>query len=66
MFKILLDNIENDRELEIELPIVPRIGDWIELNNEDEFTDGEIFMNVSRVIISPTSDIIKVTVDYND
>jgi hypothetical protein len=66
MFTILLDNKENDKTLTIKLPIVPRKGDWIRLDYEDEFTDGETLMTVDRVILDPTSDIIKVVVDTSD
>jgi hypothetical protein len=66
MFTILLDNKENDKTLTIKLPIVPRKGDWIKLDYEDEFTDGETLMTVDRVILDPTSDIIKVLVDTSD
>jgi hypothetical protein len=66
MFTILLDNKENDKTLTIKLPIVPRKGDWIRVDYEDEFTDGETLMTVDRVILDPTSDIIKVVVDASD
>jgi hypothetical protein len=66
MFTILLDNKENDKTLTIKLPIVPRKGDWIRLDYKDEFTDGETLMTVDRVILDPTSDIIKVVVDTSD
>jgi len=63
MFTILLDNAENEKTLTIKLPIVPRKGDWIRLDYEDEFTDGDTFMTVDRVILDPTSDIITVVID---
>jgi hypothetical protein len=66
MFTILLDNKENDKTLTIKLPIVPRKGDWIRLDYEDGFTDGENLMTVDRVILDPTSDIITVVVDTSD
>jgi hypothetical protein len=66
MFTILLDNKENDKTLTIKLPIVPRKGDWIRLDHEDEFTDGETLMTVYKVILDPTSDVIKVVVDTSD
>ena len=66
MFTILLDNKENNKTLTINLPIVPRKGDWISLDYEDEFTDGETLMTVDLVILDPTSDIIKVIVDTSD
>jgi hypothetical protein len=65
MFTIILDNKENDKELTIFLPIVPRIGDWIRLNDEDDFTDGESLLTVKRVILEPSNEIIKVVVAYN-
>jgi hypothetical protein len=63
MFKILLDNEENDKKLLIELPIIPRQNDWIKLDNQDEFTDGENLMGVKRVILEPGSEIITVIVN---
>jgi len=66
MFTIILDNKENDKTLTIKLPIVPRKGDWIRLDYEDEFTDGETLMTVYKVILDPTSDVIKVVVDTSD
>lgn len=66
MFTILLDNKENDKTLTIKLPIVPRKDDWIRLDDEDEFTNGETLMTVDRVILDPKSDIIKVVVDTSD
>jgi len=65
MFKILLDNKESDKTLTIELPIVPRKGDWIRLDYQDDFTDGETLMIVDFVILDPTSDIIKVVVTHD-
>jgi hypothetical protein len=62
MFTLLLDNKENDKTLTIELPIVPRIGDWIRLDYQDDFTDGETLMEVDMVIFDPTNNIIKVVV----
>jgi hypothetical protein len=38
MFKILLDNEENDKTLLIELPIIPRQNDWIRLDLQEEKT----------------------------
>jgi hypothetical protein len=66
MFTILLDNKENDKTLIIKLPIVPRKGDWIRLDYQDEFTDGETLMTVDRVILDPTNDIINVVVDTSE
>ena len=63
MFKILLDNEENDKILLIELPIIPRQNDWIKLDNQDEFTGGENLMGVKRVILKPGSEIITVIVN---
>jgi hypothetical protein len=66
MFKILLDNEENDKKLLIELPIIPRQFDWIKLDNHDEFTDGEKLMGVKRVILEPGNEIITVIVNSED
>ena len=63
MFKILLDNEENDKTLLIILPIIPRQYDWIKLDNQDEFTGGEKLMGVKRVILEPGSEIITVIVN---
>lgn len=62
MYKVLLDNTENDKLLEVNLIIIPRIGDWIRLDDNDEFTDGEVIMTVHRVILVPNSDEIKIVV----
>jgi hypothetical protein len=66
MFKILLDNEENDKILLIELPIIPRQNDWIKLDNQDEFTGGENLMGVKRVILEPGSEFITVIVNSED
>jgi hypothetical protein len=66
MFKILLDNEENDKILLIELPIIPRQNDWIKLDNQDEFTGGENLMGVKRVILEPGSEFIIVIVNSED
>jgi hypothetical protein len=66
MFKILLDNEENDKTLLIELPIIPRQNDWIRLDYQDEFTGGEKLMGVKRVILEPGSEIIIVIVNSED
>jgi hypothetical protein len=63
MFKILLDNEENDKTLLIILPIIPRQNDWIRLDYQDEFTGGENLMGVKRVILEPGSEIITVIVN---
>jgi len=63
MFKVLLDNEENDKTLLIELPIIPRQHDWIRLDNQDEFTGGENLMGVKTVILNPESEIIIVIVN---
>ena len=65
MFTLLLDNKKNDKTLIIKLPIVPRAGDWIRLDNEDDFTGDETLMVVDLVILCPASDIIKVVVTPN-
>ena len=63
MFTILLDNKKNDKTLIIKLSIVPRKGDWIRIDYEDDFTNGETLLRVDRVILDPTSDYIIVLVD---
>jgi hypothetical protein len=66
MFKILLDNEENDKTLLIEMPIIPRQFDWIRLDNQDEFTGGDNLMAVKRVILNPENEIIIVIVNSFD
>jgi hypothetical protein len=63
MIKLILDNYDNDKRLPFELPIVPRIGDWISINHEDEFTEFESIMVVRNVILSPSEIIVVVTSD---
>ena len=63
MFIILLENKTNAKTLTIELPIVPRKGDWIRLDYQDEFTDGETLLNVDLVVLDQTTNVIKVVVD---
>ncbi len=58
--KVLLENKDNDKRLWVELPIIPRIGDWIRLDFEDEFTDGETILTVYHVILTPDSKDIKI------
>lgn len=61
MIELILDNYDNDKRLPFQLPIVPRIGDWISIDNEDEFTDGENPMTVKYVILSQDEIIVVVT-----
>jgi hypothetical protein len=60
MIELILDNYDNHETLPFELPIVPRIGDWIVIENEEEFTEGEIIMVVRNVILSPSKIIVVV------
>jgi hypothetical protein len=61
MYDLILDNTDNDKTLSIKLPIVPRIGDWIRVDYDDEFTEGETLMTVQNVIIAVNQIIIIVT-----
>jgi hypothetical protein len=61
MYDLILDNTDNDKTLSIKLPIVPRIGDWIRVDYDDEFTEGETLMTVQNVIIAVDQIIIIVT-----
>ena len=61
MYDLILDNTDNDKTLSIKLPIVPRIGDWIRVDYDDEFTEGETLMTVQNVIIAIDQIIIIVT-----
>ena len=61
MYDLTLDNTDNDKTLSIKLPIVPRIGDWVRVDYDDEFTDGETLMTVQNVIIAENEIIIIVT-----
>jgi hypothetical protein len=61
MYDVILDNTDNDKTLSIKLPIVPRIGDWIRVDYDDEFTEGETLMTVQNVIIAVDQIIIIVT-----
>lgn len=56
MFEVLLENIENDKKLMVALPVIPSIGDWIDLEGYDDFTDGESLLTVKRVILYPSSE----------
>jgi hypothetical protein len=62
MYTLLLDNRDNDKELVIKLSIVPRKGDWIRLEDEFDFTEGETLMTVEQVILTPNDETIKVVV----
>jgi hypothetical protein len=68
MYKVSIQNWDNDKELEIELPIIPRIGDWIDIGN-DEFSDiGETQFSVIHVTIYTDHRGINIGVsekDYN-
>ena len=61
MFKIELDNTDNDKLMIISLPIVPRIGDWIKIDDVD-FACDEDLLTVTHVILDPKSDIIRIVV----
>jgi hypothetical protein len=63
MIKLLLYNTDNDKECEIELPAIPRIGDWINISSlEDDFIgeDDETSMTVEFVNFYSNSDTVKV------
>lgn len=66
MIDILLDNFVNDKKLLVKLPIIPRKGDWIHLEYNEEFTEGESYLNVRKVILTPESNIIIVIVDNEE
>lgn len=61
MFDLILDNTDNDKRLAIKLPIVPRIGDWLSVDYDDEFTEGENLLTVKHVILAEDEIIIVVT-----
>ena len=61
MIELILENYDNDKRLPFQLPIVPRIGDWICIDHEDEFTEGENPMIVKYVLLSQNEIIIVVT-----
>ena len=61
MFDLILDNIDNDKRLPIKLPIVPRIGDLVRIDYDDEFTEGESLLTVKNVILAEDEIIIVVT-----
>jgi hypothetical protein len=63
MFDIILDNEDNDKVLLVKLPIVPRIGDWIKIDYEDDFCS-ETLMFVRHVILSESE--IKVCITSED
>ena len=65
MKKIILDNFQNDKTLKIELPEIPRRGDWIKIEDED-FNGGENYLTVKRVIFSPEDETIVLIVDHFD
>ncbi len=61
---ILLDNECNDKKITVVLPIVPRKGDWIRIDDNEEFTDGENFVTVKHVILNSSTNVITVVVNY--
>lgn len=61
MFDLILDNTDNDKRLPIKLPIVPRIGDWIRVDYDDDFTEGESLLTVQNVILAEDEIIVVVT-----
>ena len=65
MKKIILDNFQNDKTLKIELPEIPRRGDWIKIEDED-FNGGENYLTVKRVIFTPEDETIVLIVDHFD
>lgn len=61
VFDLILDNTDNDKRLPFKLPIIPRIGDWIRVEFEDEFTEGESLLTVQNIILSEDEIIVIVT-----
>ena len=57
---IILDNQDNDKRISAELPIVPRIGDWIRVD-EVEFAEGNSIVTVVNVILYENEIIVVVT-----
>ena len=57
---IILDNQDNDKRISAELPIVPRIGDWIRVD-EVEFAEGNSLVTVVNVILYENEIIVVVT-----
>jgi hypothetical protein len=51
--------------LKIELPEIPRRGDWIKIEDED-FNGGENYLTVKRVIFTPEDETIVLIVDHFD
>jgi hypothetical protein len=51
MNQIILYNLENKKQLVVQLTIIPRIGDWIDLCDEKEFADDCDYLLVERVIL---------------
>lgn len=62
MIELMLENYDNDKRLRIKLPIVPRIGDWIRIDDNDEFAEGENLMIVKNVILSEGIEAILIMV----
>lgn len=51
MYKIILDNTDNDKKKTVTLPCIPRIGDWIETRDE-KFGDGDGDVKVKYVVFT--------------
>lgn len=57
---VILDNQDNDNRIEVDLPIVPRIGDWIRID-EVQFAEGNSLVTVVNVILYEDEIIVIVT-----
>jgi len=62
MNQINLYNLENKKQLVIQLTIIPRIGDFIDLVDEPEFTSGDEYLVVERVILYKNNHTARVVV----
>jgi hypothetical protein len=62
MNQINLYNLENKKQLVIQLSIIPRIGDLIDLLDEPEFTSGDEYLVVERVILYKNNHTARVVV----
>jgi hypothetical protein len=60
--KFLIETYHTKDTLNIELSDVPRSGDWIKIEDKD-FTNGEDYMKVKRVIFEPLEEFIVLIVD---
>jgi hypothetical protein len=60
--KFLIETYYTKDTLNIELVAVPRNGDWIKIEDKD-FTNGEDYMKVKRVIFDPLEEFIVLIVD---